>query len=485
MTASNLEKQSNPLPKQNNPLPWIFGAMIGGIILIGGFAYVSLNRSNSTTAEIDKYTVPITRKTINLEIKASGTVEPIQNVNISPKNPGILERLLVDQGVIVKKGQPIAVMDNKQLYAQGIQAEARLQEAQASVQEADLKLQGDLQVLSAQLAQASARLEESRRRIPSQIEQTRAQLVEAQSKLKLAQVQLQRNEKLLQEGAITADQFDQLANEVIVSQANVQRIVRQLEELQITEDPEIKRLEAAVGEIKISLEERKVSGKAEIEKLKANIKAVQASLEIAKIQFQDTLITAPFDGIITQRFATEGAFVTPTTSASTTASATSSSIVALAKGLEIVAKVPEIDLSQIKLGQPVQIIADSYPNEVFKGVVKSIAPEAIVEQNVTSFEVKIAVITGQDRLLSKMNVEVNFLGEKLDNILVVPTVAIVTEEGKTGVMIPGENNVPKFKPITIGTSVDDTTEILGGLSVGDRVFIDLPSDKNKKPTQED
>lgn len=479
MTVSNLEKQSNPLPKQNNPLPWIFGIMIGGIILIGGFAYISVNRTNSTTTLIDKYTVPITRKTINLEIQASGTVEPIQNVNISPKNPGIIERLLVDQGVIVKKGQPIAVMENKQLYAQGIQAEARLQEAQASLQEADLKLQGDIQVFSAQLAQAFARLEESKRRIPSQVEQSRAQLREAESRLKLAQVQLQRNEQLLQEGAITADSFDKLANEVIVSQANVQQILRRLEELQTTEDPEIKRLEAAVAEIKISLEERKVSGKAEIERLKANMKAVQASLEIAKIQFQETLITAPFDGIITQRFATEGAFVTPTTSASATASATSSSIVALAKGLEIVAKVPEIDLSQIKLGQPVKIVADAYPNEVFKGVVKSIAPEAIVEQNVTSFEVKIGVITGQDRLLSKMNVEVNFLGERLDNILVVPTVAIVTEKGQTGVMIPDENNKPKFKPITIGISVDDKTQVLSGLLTGERVFIDLPKDKNK------
>ncbi len=480
MTVSNLEKQTNPLPKQSNPLPWIFGTMIGGVLLVAVFAYSSVNRNNSPSRVIDKYTVPITRTTINVEIQASGTVEPIQSVNISPKNPGRLERLLVDQGVIVKKGQPIAVMENQQLYAQGVQAEARLQEAQASLQEADIKLQGDVQIFSAQLAQALARLEESKRRIPTQIEQTRAQLAESESRLRLAQAQLQRNQKLLQEGAITADRFDQLANEMIVSQANVQQVLRRLEELQTTEDPEIKRLEAAVREIQISLEERKVSGKAEIERLKANMKAVQANLEIAKIQFQDTFITAPFDGIITQKFATEGAFVTPTTSASTTASATSSSIVALAKGLEIVAKVPEIDLNQIKLGQPAEIIADAYPNEVFKGVVKSIAPGAIVEQNVTSFEVRIGILTGQDRLLSKMNVEVNFLGRKLDNILVVPTVAIVTEKGQTGVMIPDENSDPKFKPITIGISVDDKTQVLGGLLPGDRVFIDLPKDKRQQ-----
>ncbi|BAQ63423.1 efflux RND transporter periplasmic adaptor subunit [Geminocystis sp. NIES-3709] len=473
MTVSNLEKQ-------NNPLPWIFGIMGGGIILIAIMSYVITNRTNSPT-KIDEYTVPITQQTINLEISANGTVEPIQSVNISPKNPGRIVKLLVDQGAIVKKGQPIAVMDNKELYAQGIQAEARLRESQASLQEAQIKLQGDIQVYSSQINQALARLEESKRRIPSQIDQVRAQLAEAESRLKLAESQLKRNENLLKEGVISKDQFDQLGNEYIVAGANIQQLIRRMEELKTTEDPEIKRLEGAVAEIKISMEERKVSGKVEMERLKANIQAIQADLEIAKIQYEDTYVLAPFDGIVTQRFATEGAFVTPTTSASNTVSATSSSIVALARGLEIVAKVPEIDLNQIKLGQPVKIIADAFPDQVFEGVVRSVAPEAIVEQNVTSFEVKVAIVSGQEKLLSKMNVEVNFLGDKLSNALVVPTVAIVTEEGETGVMIPDENNDPKFKPITIGVSVDDKTEVLSGLLPGDRVFIDLPKDKRKNP----
>ena len=73
-----------------------------------------------------------------------------------------------------------------------------------------------------------------------------------------------------------------------------------------------------------------------------------------------------------------------------------------------------------------------------------------------------------------MNVEVNFIGQELNNVLVVPTVAIVTEKGKTGVMIPDKNNRPKFKPVTIGISVDDQTQILSGVSSGEKVFIDLP-----------
>ncbi len=464
------------LKKENNPLPWIFGTMIGGVILVAGITYVTMGRSNNPES-VAEYTVNITRQNVNLQIQASGTVEPIQSVNISPKNPGILQRLLVDQGVILKKGQLLAVMENEELFAAGAQAEARLKEAQASLQETDIKIQGDIQKLSAQLVQANARLEEANRRIPQQIAQARSQLKEKKSRLILAETQFRRNEMLLKEGAISQDQLDQLENQYFVAQADIQETLQRLEELKTTQNPEIERLQAAAREIQIAIEERRLTGKSELERLKANAQAIQANLEIAKIQYEDTFITAPFDGIVTQRFATEGAFVTPTTSASSTASATSSSIIALARGLEIIAKVPEIDLSQIAIGQPVEIVADAYPDQVFEGVVKSIAPEAIVEQNVTSFEVKVDMITGQEQLLSKMNVEMNFLGKQLENILVVPTVAIVTEEGKTGVMIPDENNEPEFKPVTIGISVDNQTQILSGVSSGEEVFIDLPPER--------
>ncbi len=466
MTASKVEKEINPLP-------WVFGTIIGGVLIVGSMTYALLNRPNSST-RIDEYTVPVTAETLTIEIQASGTVEPIQSVNISPKNPGRLAKLMVDQGVIVKAGQPIAVMENKELYAQGAQAEARLAEAQATYKEAEAKIQRDLKVLSAQLAQAVANLEEAKNRIETQIEQTRARLKESESKLKLAQRQLERNKLLLTEGAISQDQYDELTNQYFVAQANIQEVIQRLNELKSTAQPEIRRLQAVAAEINISLEERQNTGKAELEKLTANIKASEANLEIAKIQFQDTFIRAPFDGIVTQKYATEGAFVTPTTSASNTASATSSSIIALAKGLEVVAKVPEIDLSQIRLGQSVEIVADAFPDLTFKGIVKSIAPEAIIEQNVTSFEVKIAILTGKEQLLSKMNVEATFLGQQKSNVLVIPTVAIVTEEGKTGVMIANEKNKPEFQSVTIGTSVNDKTEILSGLTVGDRVFIDLP-----------
>ena len=412
-----------------------------------------------------------------VEIQASGTVEPIQSVNISPKNPGRIAKLLVEQGSLVKKGQPLAIMENQELFAEGAEAEAKLQQAKASFEETKIKLEGEISILLVKRDQAMASLEEANQRIPSQIDQTRSKLREAESKLKLAQTQVKRNQKLMEEGAISKDRFDQIYSEFLSREANMIEILQRLEELKNTGLPEIKRLEANIKEIDISIEEKKLSGKAELASLQANIQAVQANLEKAKVRFKDTFIKAPFDGIVTQRYATEGAFVTPTTSASNTASATSSSIIALARGLEIIAKVPEIDLNQIRLGQPVKIVADAYPDLTFQGIVKRIAPEAIVEQNVTSFEVTIALVTGREKLLSKMNIEATFLGQPLTDVMVVPTVAIVTEKGETGVMILDNNNEPLFKPVTIGITINDKTQILSGLLTGEKVFIDLPDEK--------
>ncbi len=198
------------------------------------------------------------------------------------------------------------------------------------------------------------------------------------------------------------------------------------------------------------------------------------SLERSQIQYADSIVEAPFDGIVTQRYAVEGSFVAPSTSGSSNASASANSILALAQGLEVIAKVTELDIGQLQPGQKVKIVADAYPNREFTGEIKRIAPEAVIEENVTSFEVRVKLLTGQDILRSKMNVDVTFIGKELSNSLVVPTVAIFTENGEQGVMIPDENNQPQFQPVKVGIYLEDKTQILSGVKANQQVFIDLP-----------
>ena len=459
--------------KFNLPLPWLLGLITGGIFLVGTITYFIVETPNSEL-KLEQLTVPVKRQNLTVQIKASGTVEPVQSVNISPKSPGRLAKLLVEQGERVKQGQRLAVMENAEIQAQEMQAQANLKQAIASLKEGQVRLPGEINQAQARLAQAQAHLKEAQQRIPRQIEQARAQLRSAEARFKLAQDRVKCNQYLAEEGAVAQDQFDEALNEYRSAQASVLEALERLEQAKNTEPPEMEQLKAAVAEALIALEQRKKSVEAEIAQLAAAVEAAQAQLMVAQVQYRDTFITAPFDGTVTQKYATEGAFVTPTTSASSTASATSTSILALAKGLEVVAKVPEVDLGQIQLEQPAEIVADAYPDRVFRGQVKRIAPEAVVEQNVTSFEVRIALLTGQDKLRSKMNVDVAFLGKQISNTLVVPTVAIVTQEGKIGVMVPDRHNKPRFQSVKIGLTLEDKTQILQGLTAGERVFIDLP-----------
>ncbi|BAC09295.1 efflux RND transporter periplasmic adaptor subunit [Thermosynechococcus vestitus] len=415
--------------------PWrslVVGVIAAG--LVGGVG-LFLWRSRQTPLDLDRYTVPVQdSRDFIARIAATGKVVPGQSVNISPKRAGLLAELYVEQGDRVKAGQIIARMDSRDEQAQLAQAQANLADA---IARRDRIVAGN-------------RAEE--------IAQAEAQVRAATSRAQLAEERLKRNEWLAAEGVIPRDTLAEL-------KANRDSAIANLNEAQ-------KRLQLL----------QRGSRSEDIRQADAMVAAAQAQVQAARAALEDTVIRAPFTGIITQKYANPGAFVTPTTTASATTSATSTSIVAIAKGLEILAEVPEVDIGQVLVGQPVEIRADAYPGETFQGRVRLVAPEAVVEQNVTFFQVRVSLQTGREKLRSGMNVNLDFLGQKINNALLVPTVAIAVERGQTGVYVVGADQRPKFRPVTIGSSWQDQTQIISGVRVGERVFIDFP--ERLRPKQE-
>ncbi|WP_233129999.1 efflux RND transporter periplasmic adaptor subunit [Synechococcus sp. 1G10] len=207
----------------------------------------------------------------------------------------------------------------------------------------------------------------------------------------------------------------------------------------------------------------------------------RASLDVARKRFNqrtveraELTIRAPFGGVITQRFADPGAFVTPTTSASANAGASSSSVVELAQGLEVVAKVPENDIGRISIGQSASVRVDAFPDKRFAARVIQVAPRAVKNNNVTSFEVKLSLSDPNNLLRIGMTADIDFQTGSLPPQTLIPTVAVVTEEGRPGVLLVGKDNQPRFQPVTLGSSSGRNTQIITGLKEGTRVFIDLP-----------
>ena len=223
----------------------------------------------------------------------------------------------------------------------------------------------------------------------------------------------------------------------------------------------------------------------EYEEYRNRFLSSEAKFKQIEVEENETKIRAPFQGVITSRYAVPGAFVTPTTSASSSreGGATSSSIVKLSQGLEIVAKVPESDIGRIKTGQEATIRVDAFPDKRFKAIVSKISPSAIKNNNVTSFEVTLLLSNKPEDLRLGMTSDINFQTGATKINTLIPTVAIVTEEGKAGVLVVGSNNQPTFKKVELGTSSGSKTAIISGLEPGDKVFINLPPWAKKRKNQ--
>ena len=318
--------------------------------------------SSRAKRDISEFTVKAKSGNLPGLITASGELQAILRVNVSPKKQGILQEIFVDEGDEVKKGELIAKMDY-----------------------------GDLLY----------------------------KVKELEAVFKTQRANFRRRELLFNEGAISAEQYEEYKNKFLTSEARLQQ---------------------------------------------------------KEVERNELEIRAPFPGLITTRYSVPGAFVTPTTMASTSPNggSTSSSIVELSQGLEAIAKVPESDIGRIQEGQVATIRVDAFPDKRFQAKVKEISPRAIKSNNVTSFEVTLLIIEEHERLRIGMTADIEFQTGATNIGILIPTVAIVTKKGEPGVLIVGKNSQPEFREVELGKSSGSKTEIISGINQGDPVFINLP-----------
>ncbi len=570
-------KEAFPLNRPKKRPTWAIVLVAAGLLAVPAGIYLTRNQTQGQTEIVASLTVPVESQDLVVRITASGEVQPIQRVNLSPKNQGRLAELYVEQGDRVQVGQVIARMESRDLEAQLRQVQARIDSSKANLAKLEAgsrpeeiaasrarlnqvearlsqlqagsrreeiaasrarlnqvearlsqlragsrleeiaaararldRVEANLSQLRAgsrleEIARARASLEQAIARLEDattgslqeEIEQAKARIEATQAELELTAQRLKRYENLAEEGAISSDTYEEYVRDDRRVRANLRKAEQRLKQLTTSRQSEIQRLtaaveqerqalnllqngtrpeeitraEAEVAEAKSQLEEltngtrpeeiararaevaeaqsqlnELINGtrpeeiaraKAEvaeaesqlnelingtrpedIARAKAEVAEAEAQVRYQEILLEDAKVRAPFSGIITQRYATEGAFVTPATSASAATSASSTSIVALARGLEVLAKVPEADIGQIKPGQTVEVVADAYPDKVFIGKVKLIAPEAVKEREVTLFQVRVDLETGKEELQSGMNVDLEFLGDNLKNVLV-------------------------------------------------------------------
>ena len=161
------------------------------------------------------------------------------------------------------------------------------------------------------------------------------------------------------------------------------------------------------------------STQAALNSAKASVTQSEASLNQAQVNLDHTIITAPVDGIITQRSVDVGQTVA--------ASMTAPTVFIIAADLtkmQVSANIDEADVGRIRPGQRATFRVDAYPTDTFSGVVAQIRLNPIVVQNVTTYATMLNVDNTDLRLKPGMTANLRIEVSRKSNVLRVPNAAV-------------------------------------------------------------
>ena len=198
---------------------------------------------------------------------------------------------------------------------------------------------------------------------------------------------------------------------------------------------------------------------AQLDLAKAQYQQAQARLDELKINLQNTVIASPVSGFVGKRALDPGAWVTPN----------SSFISVVDIGVvRLVANVVEKDLGHITSGMKADVGVDAYPGEHFVGRIAHVAP--VLDPATRTAQIEVEIDNSTFRLKPGMYAKVSFVIEHKANVLVVPANSVIDSQGKKGVYVPGEGDVAKFQPVTLGMTDPTQIEITSGVTEGMRVI---------------
>lgn len=136
--------------------------------------------------------------------------------------------------------------------------------------------------------------------------------------------------------------------------------------------------------------------------------------------------------------------------------------------MEVTISVDELDVAQIKVGQPAVITLDALPGKTYRGKVSKLNPEGIFKNDIATFEVTVA-IEQPEGLMAGMNASVNITVMERENVLHLPVSAVRVTRGQATVQVLEQNQVVQ-KEVVVGIKTNDRYELISGLNEGDQVI---------------
>ena len=391
------------------------------LVAAGILAYALVALSNRQPVAKLSAVIP-THEDIVSSISSNGKVEPISPYIVRAQLDTFIEKIAVQEGQQVKKGQLLLQLNVKDAAALLAQARARL-----------LKSQDDFRAAS-----SGGRTDDA------------ARVIGDLAKASADRDRLQRNHdallRLLSQQAATKDEL--ATNEVELTRAQT----------------EVTRLSAAKAEFDRGIH---------LDASRGSLQVQQAQNEVASLEekVRDGNITAPADGTLYSLPVRQGDFVK--------AGDLLAAMADLHK-VRVRAFVDEPEIGALQPNEPVKITWDALPNRVWDGLTE-IIPKQVVPRGTRSVgELLCSVNNDKLELLPNINVDVKINSKERKNVLVIPRGTVATEGGKRYVFVVKSSGLPVGKKvlekreIQLGIADSAHYEVVSGLDMQD--VIALPGD---------
>ncbi len=346
---------------------------------------------------------------LNRQLRLPGELQPFQDVAIYAKVPGFVEAVNVDRGSVVRSGQSLARLRAPELDARRSEAEARSRGAQS------------------QRVEAAAR-----------VNSARAQRLEAEAKLAAEEATYQRLKSAsATPGAVAGNDVEVALRSVEASRARVQ-----------------------------IWGENEKAAQAQMKTLEENERAVSEAARTSQNIEAYLRVTAPFDGVITERNAHPGSL------AGTAGGQSAAPMLRLQQvsRLRLVVAVPESEVTGIASGTKVNFTVPAMPGEQFTGVVRRISHA--LDAKTRTMPVELDVNNTSGKLAPGMFPEVIWPARRLHPSLFVPPTAVATTTERTFVIRVREGQV-EWVDVKRGVAMNqpggDLVEVFGDLAPGDQI----------------
>lgn len=359
------------------------------IICAGVLVTALLLRSRLEKPSIHFETATIEQGNIQAFITATGTLNPVVNVQVGSQVSGNIKALYADFNTKVRKGQVIAQIDPQIFQAQVDAAQAAVNQQVAAITSADaLVAKADAEVASA---------EATRNASVASSEKDRANMLNAQR-------QWNRVRELFAQGVVSEQDRD-------ASKAEFDSSVAQFVSSQSQVDSGDRLIDSAKAQ----------GAAARAQRLTAlgQWHQAEATLAQAKINLDHTHIVAPVSGTVIARHFDVGQTVA--------ASFQAPDIFDIGEDLskmQVDTNVDESDVGSITKGQKARFTVDAFPGREFIGTVADIRKAPINAQNVITYDVVITADNDDLKLFPGMTAKVTVFTDRIENALRVPNAAL-------------------------------------------------------------